>query len=329
IAGCLLFFIGGTLATFLAAQFLLGVHIAFNSGTDSALLYDSLKAAEREHEVADAEAKAARYSYTALAISAALGGLMASGWLGDSFALTYLVTAIAAVGALGITIMFTEPEVGSAKTTTAPALAQFSTVAKRLRDPVLRWMCIFFAGTYVLSHAPFLFVQPYLREMLADFDLVSETPFIIGLVIAIMMTMSATLAWTVVPLRNRLGTKAMFMIALVLYVVLIAAMAAFVHPLIIGLIILRMVPGTLTRPFLLEAIQPRLESSYRATYLSVQSLTARLLFSGILLATAWAVTGTGTLDRAGLAAVLPWYALGGAILTVWLWWTWPGKKNEQ
>ncbi|MGI9406280.1 MAG: MFS transporter, partial [Hyphomicrobiaceae bacterium] len=31
IAGCLLFFIGGTLATFLAAQFLLGVHIAFNS----------------------------------------------------------------------------------------------------------------------------------------------------------------------------------------------------------------------------------------------------------------------------------------------------------
>ena len=253
---------------------------------------------------------------------------MASGWLGDSYALTYLMTGLAAVASLIIVYAFVEPPAAVTQRAEAP-LRQFAQVLGRLRTPVLGWMCVFFGGLYILSHIPFVFVQPYLRDVLADVGLISETPLIIGVVIALMMTVSAALAWVVVPMRDRLGTQAMFMIALVLQTAVIAAMAWVVHPAIIGLILLRMVPGTLTRPFLLEAIQPRLESGYRATYLSVQSLLARLFFSATLFAAAYAVTGTDTLDRAGLAEILPWCALGGALLTGALWLTWPRELSAD
>ncbi len=331
VTACLLFFLAAHqngFAMLLAGQILLAVHMAFNSGTDSALLYDSLKAAGQTKNIAEAEARAWRFSYTALAISAALGGLMASGWMGDSYALTYLATSVAAAAALVITVLFKEPPHATDQFAEAP-LDQFVTVLGRLRDPVLAWMCVFFGGLYILSHIPFVFVQPYLREMLTTLDLTAETPMIIGLVIAVMMAVSATLAWFVVPLRNRIGTKAMFGIALALQTAVIAAMAWIIHPLVVALLVLRMVPGTLTRPFLLEAIQPRLQSSYRATYLSVQSLAARLAFSGTLFLAAYAVTGTNTLDRVGLAQVLPWCALGGFILTITLWWTWPRERDDE
>lgn len=331
VVGCTLFFFAdhaNGFAMLLGGQIMLAIAIAFNSGTDSALLYDSLKASARDDDIAEAEAKAWRYSYLALAISAATGGLMASGWMGDSYALTYIATAVAACASVAITLQFKEPPYTEDQVAKAP-VQQFATVLGRLRDPVLAWMCVFFGGLYILSHIPFVFVQPYLREMLTAKELVAETPIIIGLVIAVMMAVSAALASIVIPLRTRVGTKSMFMIALALQTVIIAAMAWIIHPVIVALLILRMVPGTLTRPFLLEAIQPRLESSYRATYLSVQSLAARLTFSATLFAAAYAVTGSDTLDRAGLAQVLPWCALGGLVLTLVLWRAWPQELKDN
>jgi len=322
ILACLLFFSGGGVAALVVGQVLLAVHMSFNSGTDSALLYDSLNAAGRDAEVADAEARASRYSYAALALSAGLGGLLASGLAGNNYALTYLATAAAGAASLAITIAFTEPP-AEAETQVRTPLHQLSSVLQRLRDPVLGWMCVFFGALYILSHIPFVFVQPYLRTVLAELDMAAQTPIAIGLVIAAMMATSAVLAWYVVPLRNRFGTKAMFVAALLLQTAIIAAMAWIIHPAIVMLLVLRMVPGTLTRPFVLEAIQPRLASGYRATYLSMQSLLARIAFSGSLFVAAYAVTGTRSLDREALLAILPGFALLGAVITFVLWRTWP------
>ncbi len=329
IAAYLLFYTGNTFAAFVAAQLLWSVAISFNSGTDSAILYDSLHALGRTQEIAESEARAWRYSYIALALSAALGGLMATGATAESYALTYFISALAGLATLGLAWAFTEPPNNAQGRSAAPPVTQFGIVIARLRDPVLRWMLVFIVTLYVLSHVPFVFVQPYVRELLAGFDLARETPAITGMIVALMMAVSAILGWFVVSLRDRFGTKMMFVTALLLQTGLIAAMAWIIHPLVIGFLLLRMVPGALTRPFFLEAIQPRLQSSYRATYLSVQSLIARLVFSAALFAAAAAVTGTGTLDRAGLTQILPWFALAATVLTAWLWWSWPNLEDRD
>ena len=96
----------------------------------------------------------------------------------------------------------------------------------------------------------------------------------------------------------------------------ILAMALIVHPVVIGFLLLRMVPTALSRPFVLLAVQPRLQSGYRATYLSVQSQAGALAFAGTLFLAAWAVTGADAFDRAAMVQVLPYYAAGGVALLI-------------
>ncbi|MEL7544534.1 MAG: MFS transporter [Pseudomonadota bacterium] len=326
IAGCILFFAGGPLWVFLLAQGMFAVTIAFNSGTDSALLYDSLKALGREDEVAEREATASRASYLGFAASALLGGALVTIGTGENFAVAYAATAASGALALAITLRFVEPT-GDDRRTTAPPVAQLARLARRLRDHMLAWMCAFFALLYILSHIPFIYIQPYVREVMQSVSGEDWTPLVIGIVIATMMGISAAMASVVVPLRERIGTRAMFACALALQVAVIAGMAATIHPAITLLVLLRMVPATLTRPFMLEAIQPRLDSDHRATFLSLVNLIARLLFTATLVALAWATTGKQTVDREALSVVLPWCAGLGALAAAALIALWP-KPND-
>ncbi len=78
LAGAILLALGNDFATFALAQILMGASMAFASGTDSAMLYESLVAAGRKAEVEQQELRAWRFSFTALALSAITGGAMAT-----------------------------------------------------------------------------------------------------------------------------------------------------------------------------------------------------------------------------------------------------------
>jgi len=69
ICAYLLFLAADTFASFVVAQVFIAAGIAFQSGSDSALLIDSLKALGRESEYAKREARAHRFAMTALALS--------------------------------------------------------------------------------------------------------------------------------------------------------------------------------------------------------------------------------------------------------------------
>jgi MFS family permease len=100
---CLAF--GNSFEIFVVAQILMGAATAFASGTDSALLYESLSAVGRQKEVEREELKAWRFSFSALAISAVLGGFMTM----LSFELPFFVTAVSFIGVLTLAFTFTEP----------------------------------------------------------------------------------------------------------------------------------------------------------------------------------------------------------------------------
>jgi len=94
-AGLLIF--GGGFWVFAAAQVAFGASAAFASGTDSALLYESLVLADRADEIEAQETRAWQFSLSALALSAFLGGVMAQG--SDVLAFAAAGCAMAVAGA--------------------------------------------------------------------------------------------------------------------------------------------------------------------------------------------------------------------------------------
>ncbi len=312
VMGCLLLFGAASFEIFVIAQIMLGAGSAFTSGTDNALLYDSLVAEERQDEVAAQEVRSWRFTYAALAVSAALGGFISI----DSVRPAYLLTAVAGLGGLVLVFFFREPPrpVGHARS--AAPLRQLLVVLNRVRDRVLLWIFVFAVGTYVLSHVPYVFAQPYLKETLSKAGYAAETPLVSGLIIATMMTVSVIAGAGVLTLRRRIGTIGNLMMAMSMQTGLILALAFLVHPAAIFLLVLRMVPDALSKPLILEITHPRIESGYRATYLSFQNLFGRLTLSGMLFLSAWFASGADTVSEETLRTILPYYGAAGIILIV-------------
>ena len=309
-AGCLLLFGATSFTAFAIAQILLGAGNAFVSGTDNALLYDSLDAQNRQSEFVKQEVRAWRYSYAALAISAIAGGYLSS----ETYRPVYLITSLALIAALGIIFLFREPTHPQGHTRAASPWRQMATVWSRIQDRTLFWILAFSVSAYVLSHVPYVFAQPYLKETLAKIGYAPDTPLIVGIIIAAMMVVSAMASAFILPLRKYLGTIGNLLIAMSMQIALILMLAFLIHPAVVFLLVLRMVPDALSRPIILEIIHPRIESGYRATYLSLQNLLGRLALSGSLLLTAWLTSGTENIDETALRTILPYYGAVGLIV---------------
>jgi len=312
-AGCLLLFGSSSFIVFAVAQVLIGAGGAFISGTDTALLYDSLAEEGRQDEIAAQEVRAWRYSYMALAISAVAGGFLST----ETFKPVYLGTAIALLAALAIVILFREPS-RPEQYAAADPWRQMGIVLSRVRDGALFWIFVYAVGAYVLSHVPFVFAQPYLQETLVKVGHGADTPIVSGLITAAMMIVSVIAGAFLLGLRKRIGTIGNLLLAMGMQVALILALAFVVHPAAIFLLVVRMVPDALSRPLLLEIIHPRIESGYRATYLSFQNLCGKLAFSGTLFLSAGFTAESQSSDEAMLATILPWYGGVGIVLALGL-----------
>jgi MFS family permease len=275
-----LFFWGASFLVFAAAQLCLAVGISFNSGTDTSLHYDSLAAVNRESEYAHREAVAARLGFHAGAVAALLGGLAAS----IELRYAYGLSALAAGASLVVVILFTEPG-----THEAPAdphrgiVRQLGACLGHLRQPALRWLFAFSVLMVVLNHIPYEFYQPYLDLLSADAWLPDRgTPVMAGVLAAATMFISGSVAGRSIAMRDRIGTGPTLLLAAGLQTVIIASMAVVLHPIVVGLILLRSVPRGLMSAPLNAAIAPRVTQGTRATYLSMQSLVGRLAFSATL-----------------------------------------------
>ena len=313
-------FASSTAFAFLAvAQLLQAAGMAFNSGTDTALLYDSLASEERETEVAHHEQTAQSWAFGAMAVAALAGGFAG----GLDLRLPYVLTAVAAAWGLAIALRFTEPNRGGA-TALAPA-RQLVAVLGRLRDPVLLWVFVYIMGMAVLVHVPYEFYQPYLEFLFgADGTSVGgagedgagyrATPAIAGVLAGVMMFCGAVAARGAVALRQRLGVAWSLLLLMASQVLIIAVMGLWLATWVIGVLVLRSVSTAMLHPIANAAIHPRIDTGMRATYLSVQSLAARLTFSLTLVVASRAVVADGELSYPVLSELVTAFALGGAVL---------------
>nr|WP_269142661.1 MFS transporter [Sulfitobacter mediterraneus] len=311
-AGAELIAFGNGFAAFALAQVLLGAGAAFASGTDNAFLYESLAADGREDETEAQETRSWQFSLIGLALSAFTGGLMAQ-W---GFGLAFAAGAAAQAACFVVALRFCEPPHEVNRTETAGPVFQARLFQSAMRVPVLVWLFTLSVLMYGFSHIPFVFGQPFIAEALRNIGLQGDAPMVSGGVSAIMMLTSALATLFALRLRRRFGLAALLMLAFGIQVGLIATLAVTNSIFAIGVLFLRMVPNSLSRPFIIARMQPLLSDAGRATFLSVQSFAGRLLFAGSLLLASVQVS-----DRAGMAygdirMTLGWYAVAGILCLV-------------
>ncbi|MBT8416810.1 MAG: MFS transporter [Silicimonas sp.] len=287
---------------FALAQVALGAHIAFASGTDSALLYESLEAEGRSDEVEAQEVRAWRFTFAGLMVSAVAGGAMAYFGL----RIPYVATAIAFVVLVIVALKFREPPVQRAME--GGEFGRVTALRAALRNPVLLWLFGLSLLMYGYSHIPFVFGQPFILNALAELGVAGQAPFVSGVVTAIMMGVSILTSWAAPKIRERLGLAGILLVAFGLQIVIAAGLAATSSALAIGLLFLRMVPNALARPFILARIQPMLQSGMRATYLSIQSLAGRVFFAATLFLASTSASEVGLMPHSDIQTILAAYA---------------------
>ena len=307
LAGLVLLAAGDSFAAFAVAQALIGAGRAFASGTDSSLLFESLAAEGREDEIEAQELKAWRYSYVAAALSAITGGVLA-GWYDSA---PFWASAVAMVGVLILVWLFSEPPRHLREG--QDGQVQLGSLKAALVHPVLVWLFAISVLMYVFSHIPFVFGQPFILEALSGVGLEGEAPLVSGTVSALMMGISVLASGFAPRLRGRLGLSGIVLLAYGMQIGLIAVLALTNSALAIGFLFLRMVPDALSRPFIMARIQPMLSDDSRATYLSLKSLCARVLFAGSLYLASGTAQDAGTMAYSDIRAVLGWYVLAGVI----------------
>ncbi|MEP2557298.1 MAG: MFS transporter [Rhizobiaceae bacterium] len=306
----LLLITGNVFAQFILANFLMGASAAFTSGTDSSLLYESLNAEGRKTEIEEAELRAWRFGFSALAISALLGGVLA---IYDEV-FPYGANALTAVILLAVTTLFREPPHAER----APHRENLRALGQNLIQPTLLWLLCLTLLMYVFSHIPFVFGQPFIREALTGAGYAAQAPLVSGGVTSIMMLVSVAVSMVALPLRKRLGLSTTLLVAFGLQIALTAALATSNGLFVIGLLFLRMVPDSLSQPFIRARIQPLLQDGVRATYFSIQSLAGRILFALTLSLAAVNTTNDAPLPYGDMQVILALYACGGIVFLLLL-----------
>lgn len=308
VAGAVFLAVGDSFAAFAAAQIMFGTSAAFVSGTDSALLYQSLAALNREDEIEAQELRAWRFGFVALAISAAAGGAMAL-W---GFLVPILASVVSAIFALIIILALRDPP--SAQDRPRGEWARLASLKDSLTEPVLIWFFVLMVLMYGFSHIPFVFGQPFILEALAARGLDGGAPLVSGVVTSVMMALSVMASLFAVRLRKRLGLAAVLLGAFGMQILLAGVLALTNSALAIAFLFLRMVPDALSSPFVKARVQSMLQDESRATYVSVQSLCGRLLFAGSLYLASGAASERDAMAYSEIQVILAVYAIIGLVL---------------
>lgn len=310
VIGLILLGVGGGFAIFLVGQCLLGTSRAFLSGTNTALLYQSLAELGRAEEMEDHTLRAWRFGFSALGISAVTGGAMAL-WMPS---LPFFAAALALVGAFVLAILFAEPHSHQEEPTTE--WARLGKLIGNFRQPIVLWLFVLGMLMYGYSHIPFVFGQPFIAETLGVRGYEAEAPLVSGVITALMMALSVLVSLFAKRLRVWIGLFPLLLIAFAMQIGLAGALAAFGSVFAIALLLLRMVPDSLSTPFITAALQPLIGDATRATFLSLKSFIGRLLFAGSLALAAGSTTTVGEMPLGDIQSILLWYFLGGlAVLT--------------
>ena len=277
---CLIFFFSHSFTSFAFAKILMAAGFSLKSGTDTSFYYDSHKALGREGEFGDAEARVSSLNFRGAGGAALIGGFMGM----FDLAIPFVLSSIAAIIAMGMMATCTEPT-HSSERSHDPFGTQLVGVLKQLTDPSLRWLMGVAILSIVLVHVPYQVYQPYihlLMEHSRNFASSQNSPLVAGVHALIVMLVGSWVAKHSMNIRRKLGLTRTFLFSTLLQNLIILPAAIFLHPVGLCILALRNAPKGLYLAPLSQAVNERLPTYLRATYLSFQSLFGRVTFASLL-----------------------------------------------
>lgn len=266
-------FIGYSLAGgfwgFLFAELVLGLGCSFISGTDSALLYDTLLELGREKEYKRIEGKSFSIALISSGTASVLGGFLAI----ISLRVPIYCEAVITLCAFPIILSIYEPPKRRVQVAGGQIKEIMRLVKYSLRDNMkLKWAIYYssFAATSTLVMV--WFMQPYLKVNNVDVKF-------FGIILACLMLFSAFASWNVERIERVLGRRVIIASMLVFpvmgYFLLGSIWSMWSGVFFLLFYFARGVNG----PIINDIIQNLISSEIRATILSIKNLVARLMFS--------------------------------------------------
>ncbi|HCY86629.1 MAG TPA: MFS transporter [Desulfobacteraceae bacterium] len=281
-AGFALYCVSEGFWAFLACEIILGVGQSFISGSDSALLYDSLKAGKREKEYLKTEGKMISAGNFAEAIAAPLGVLIAMA----SLRLPFFFQTAVAFAAVPAALTLVEPSratlTGQTSFRQILGIVRFAVKEHKGLQAAILYSSIM--GTATLTMA--WFVQPYFAWL--DLSMVW-----FGILIPVLNLVTGAVSMRAWQVEERLGKEGtLFFIA--------AGIAGGyllmgIFGTLGGLVCLFLFYGVrgVATPVLRNQINEMTPSDIRATVLSVRSLIIRLSFAGLGPVLGWQADHSG------------------------------------
>ncbi|HEC09931.1 MAG TPA: MFS transporter [Acidimicrobiales bacterium] len=301
---------GDSFAVVAGAQVMLALGFASKSGTDTTLLFDTLENLGRVAEFERLEARAAGSAFAATAVAVVAGGALGFVDLRLPFAASLAVAVLQFAG----TLRMVEPRSHRPDHLIGNSGAwRIRPVLAYLRRPVLLWLFVFLTLQQPLEGMALDLIQPWLTRLLgSSFTEVGSAPLLSGALMAVISVVGALTARAVPALRRRLGATRALMALAGLETGIVLAMALTASPLILPLLALRSTQAAAAPVLVSTRVAPLLERHHRATFLSLGSLSGRLLYGLVLL-------GLGTRNDfdsvLGLAAVIALSSLALLVAT--------------
>jgi MFS family permease len=253
---------------FLVAELILGVGQSFISGSDSAMLFDSLKSEKREKQYLKFEGRVTSVGNFSEAIAGILGGVLAT----ISLRTPFICQAV--ISALAIPAAFTLIEPYYSRRKNVAGLPDIFRVIKHtLHEYKNLRNFIFFsslAGTATLTFA--WFVQPYLIEI--------DTPVVFFGFIWTMLNLtvgtSSIFAYRIERKFTQKQTSGLIFFSISL---LFIATGIFITKWAIFLLFMFYIVRGIAAPVFKDYIHVMIDSEYRATILSLRNMIIRINFA--------------------------------------------------
>ena len=267
--GILIYSISSDFASFMVAEVILGVGFSFVSGADSALLYDSLKARNRENEYIKFEGSITSVGNFAEAFAGVVGGFLATISLRTPYYFQIFIAAIAIPAAFFLKEPKHVQERIQLKMREILAIVKLTYQQREMRSAIL---VSSFTGAATLTYA--WFVQPYFKEAGVPVSFFGILWTMLNLTTGVF----SLFAYRIERWMGRKNTLLLIVILLTAGFILTSVVVSLA-----GIAILfgfYMARGLAT-PVLKDYINQYTDSKVRATILSVRNLEIRLIFAAV------------------------------------------------
>ncbi len=250
---------------FLIGWALNGVALAFFSGADSALIYDTLKKLGRKHEFKKIQGRSFALRMAAMGIGAPVGGYFA-----EQFGLIVPMYMMVFVGITSFTIglFLIEPGRGQNKPSKNLSLhfkSSFNTIKK---DKVILASLLLYSSAFSMIVSSHYLFQPYLNKIGVDLKY-------FGIIYMLLLFSSGISAFYAHKADKFIGIKYSFLFIFILVILDFFTKAFF--PLIIICVIASLINNLVfgyLNPLFFDIVNKRIRTYNRATILSIANFTS-------------------------------------------------------